>query len=463
MRYILVMSLSGSMMFVLYLFYKCITQKKYSLSMDYLLLKAAAVYYLLPLPFIKIAYQKLIHYLEDSLWKEPKAILIYDTNKSCIVNIDGEIYFNHMLKGQLLAAVIWILVALCILMVQILLFLKRKKVLNKCLNNEIPHEVRTLLGELKKEYKIKRKISVVRCGETENSFTAGFFRPIVIYSEKREQTATELILRHEFIHIKRWDTLWLVLLSFVWIMHWWNPIVWWFGKQFEEICEYSCDELLMRGRLKEEKKKYAGLVITEARKKTEKRTLQLGIGKTAKKIEIRMENIMGNRKKMKCVTAAIVIGILILTNSLTVFAYENVYYEETSKELVEVVKDDLNISTLDENDLNENDFGEIQFAFFPDGMELCEVEGFKWNECLPEIIYDEQFVDEEGNIYPIQNQINTYAICEHQYISGTASSHHMNPDGGCTTILYSALRCTKCGHTEKGEEIGSYTLKVCPH
>ena len=87
------------------------------------------------------------------------------------------------------------------------------------------------------------------------------------------------------------------------------------------------------------------------------------------------------------------------------------------------------------------------------------------NESVSENNEDYQFIDEEGNIYPISEEPSesVYRACSHTYSSGTISKHEKNSNGGCVVKTYKAQRCTKCGDTIWGEQVGWNQYDVCPH
>lgn len=53
MKYLLIMSLSGSTMVVIYMLSRGLWRGKMSARLQYLFIKAAMLYYLIPLPFVK--------------------------------------------------------------------------------------------------------------------------------------------------------------------------------------------------------------------------------------------------------------------------------------------------------------------------------------------------------------------------------------------------------------------------
>lgn len=130
-------------------------------------------------------------------------------------------------------------------------------------------------------------------------------------------------------------------------------------------------------------------------------------------------------------------GMLVFFNSLTVFAYPDVKIQKQ----------------LPGEEFNPN----VESIFVMDGYE--NPYQFKY-----EILYDNQFTDEEGNIYPIlETDISTMAIHTHRWASGTKQEHEKTADGGCIVTVYNARRCLQCGIVEKFEKISTFTSEVCPH
>ena len=74
---------------------------------------------------------------------------------------------------------------------------------------------------------------------------------------------------------------------------------------------------------------------------------------------------------------------------------------------------------------------------------------------------DKVIVDNEGNTYKIGNQER--ASCKHNYVSCTFGEHEKHSDGSCTTYLYEADKCTKCGNKINEELVNELSYKKCPH
>lgn len=221
---------------------------------------------------------------------------------------------------------------------------------------------------------------------------------------------------------------------------------------FERVCEWSCDETAMQEQPEEEVTEYLRLMIEEATdsgkpKKTRLRW-RAGFKKNAKKLEERMENLM-RRNKWNRAAAVTLVTVLAFANSMTVFAYrdpfQRVMADDASEENLEyTLNDDVYLFALD--DISEGDSQEF--------ILMEEIEE-------PEILYDNQFIDEEGNIYPITEPVQRG--CSHTYESGTSVSHHSNSDGSCDVRKYNSRRCSKCGLVVEDSLISTTHYVVCPH
>ena len=284
--------------------------------------------------------------------------------------------------------------------------------------------------------------------------TFGFFSPVIVCSRHTTSREAELLVRHELVHIKRMDVLWKLFMHLAVMLHWCNPMVWILHRGFDQICECSCDEIVMQNKSKEEVKEYLRLMIEEAReKKTEKVSMRWksGFGDDVRKIKERMENLM-KRKKWNRVAAITLVAALALANSITVFAYRDVFERElpddtTQEEIEMTIKNDA-------------------FLFVPEGMEgegLQEFDSLQEMESVGEILYDKQFTDEEGNIYPIWQNDGVEPYCDHTFVSGIGADHTKTSDGGCVVREFYAQRCSKCGYVIQGKETNRVTYAKCPH
>ena len=160
---------------------------------------------------------------------------------------------------------------------------------------------------------------------------------------------------------------------------------------------------------------YLILLVNESKgegirkEKTDRIRWSIGLKGEAEKLKERIDNAM-NRKRWNKVAGLLITTAVMIMNSLTVFAYPEVYYEGNEGEVTEAqIEKSLNV------DLNQ---------FIPDDASEEELRrkdiayGQKMEEIV--IIYENQFTDLNGNIYSIQDTVaaNVYESCRHTYVSG---------------------------------------------
>lgn len=453
MEYLLVMSLSGSTMTGIHLLLWYLLKDKICARFYNLLARVAILYYLIPLPYLKKYY---IAVFRD-LWPESSLEIsrVPLTWRNHIVHAEGAMHVNIFASIQTMITAVWLL-GVCILMagqVAEYVWLARKAA--EYADRAMTPEQRAFLDGLKDQYGIRRRVFLYETTAEKRTMTFGFFSPVIVCSRHTTSREAELLVRHELVHIKRMDVLWKLFMHLAVMLHWCNLMVWILHRGFDQICECSCDEIVMQNKSKEEVKEYLRLMIEEAReKKTEKVSMRWksGFGDDVRKIKERMENLM-KRKKWNRVAAITLVAALALANSITVLAYRDVFerevVEETSEEQIE---------KMAQSDT---------FLFAPGGTEgetWQEFESVETNETAQEFLYDRQFVDEEGNIYPIaedNDMIEPY--CNHTFVSGVGADHIKNSSGGCEIIEFKAQRCSKCGYVLQGEWINTVTFAKCPH
>lgn len=188
----------------------------------------------------------------------------------------------------------------------------------------------------------------------------------------------------------------------------------------------------------------------EKEKKKKPRSLSLGweigFGPEMRRVKERMDNLMRNRRWNRFVAGTLV-AALIFANSMTVLAYRDGYNEilseNASQEQIEnMLDDDVSLFAPDETE------GEFLTEYEEDEIE--------------EILYDRQFVDEEGNIYMVPD-VEPHWGCDHSYVSGKDVRHDLKSDGSCEVTVYKAERCSKCGTVKIGDLISITYYPSCPH
>ncbi len=97
-------------------------------------------------------------------------------------------------------------------------------------------------------HRTNRKVQIRVSDRVSGAFTYGIIRPVIILPKHLlhgEWEQLELVLLHEWIHIKRCDTLKKAALTLVLCLHWFNPVTWFFYCRAGRDIELCCDESVL--------------------------------------------------------------------------------------------------------------------------------------------------------------------------------------------------------------------------
>lgn len=264
-------------------------------------------------------------------------------------------------------------------------------------------------------------------------YTIGFLKPFIVAPESLEDSRlSEMILRHEYSHLRRHDSAVKLLCLLAICLHFYNPLTLLTLLLYTSFSENIADQATTEGFTTEERKAYAvALVNLSARNRQVpvvwKNNL-LGAKHTMKR---RVEFIMmKNRKASKIGTAAAILASVFLSGT-TVFGYAPMQTTEAA----------------DSVQLNET----VSF-----------VDSASNNPFANSNIYFE--TDEHVNILVNDSDLEPRAIiCTHDFKSGYADVHNSKSNGGCEVKRYTAKICQKCNHLVIMDYVSTTTYAKCPH
>lgn len=264
-------------------------------------------------------------------------------------------------------------------------------------------------------------------------YTIGFLKPFIVAPESLEDSRlSEMILRHEYSHLRRHDSAVKLLCLLAICLHFYNPLTLLTLLLYTSFSENIADQAATEGFTTEERKAYAvALVNLSARNRQVpvvwKNNL-LGAKHTMKR---RVEFIMmKNRKASKIGTAAAILASVFLSGT-TVFGYAPMQMTEAA----------------DSVQLNET----VSF-----------VDSASNNPFANSNIYFE--TDEHVNILVNDSDLEPRAIiCTHDFKSGYADVHNSKSNGGCEVKRYTAKICQKCNHLVIMDYVSTTTYAKCPH
>ncbi|MCH5193531.1 MAG: hypothetical protein J1F11_06185 [Oscillospiraceae bacterium] len=163
---------------------------------------------------------------------------------------------------------------------------------------------------------VSSAVPVYVCEKVSTPMIVGAVRPRILLPKKEiSQKSLEFVFRHELTHYKRRDIFAKMFVSLVNMLHWFNPLVYVFDREFISMLELSCDERAGLALDSDGRKDYCKAILETV---PVKRSDHIGLifctsGK--KKLKQRLDNILRfremplSRKIIAGVAAAAIIGV----------------------------------------------------------------------------------------------------------------------------------------------------------
>lgn len=148
--------------------------------------------------------------------------------------------------------------------------------------------------------------------------TYGILRPIILLPENTDWENTlqlQYMLEHEYIHIRRADAFWKLLMTTALCIHWFNPLVWAMYLLFNRDIELTCDESVVRHFGDRSRASYARTLISMEEQKLKLYPFCNSFHKNA--TEERITSIM---KTKKATFLTILLAIILIIAIIILFA-----------------------------------------------------------------------------------------------------------------------------------------------
>jgi len=174
------------------------------------------------------------------------------------------------------------------------------------------------VNKWQQEHSMKRPVQIRQSDKIAAPLTYGIWKPVILLpktTDYADERRLQYILAHEYVHIKRFDTLSKWLLAATLCLHWFNPLVWVMYTLFNRDIELSCDETVVQAFGVTIKSAYALTLIGLAEKKSKFTPLCNNFSKNS--IEERITAIM---KIKKTSLVGIVLALTLILGTTTVFA-----------------------------------------------------------------------------------------------------------------------------------------------
>ena len=158
---------------------------------------------------------------------------------------------------------LWMVGAVVLVVVFAVLLAKNYRALRAA----VPVEDHAVITKWREEYRLLRPLAIVRSDKVSSPASIGILRPRIIFPQGMDLDNDQMvryILVHEYVHIRRFDTLWKLLALCAVCVHWFNPLVWVMLVLLNRDLELSCDEMVLRHFGGTERASYAHSLIDMA-------------------------------------------------------------------------------------------------------------------------------------------------------------------------------------------------------
>lgn len=170
----------------------------------------------------------------------------------------------------------------------------------------------------------KRKIEIKQSDRITAPLSYGILHPIILFSKNTDWenfNKLSYVLEHEYIHIRRYDSISKLVMAAVVCIHWFNPMVWVMYIFFNRDLELACDEEVVRHFGNASKSNYARTLISMEEQKSGFMPFCNNFNKNA--MEERIRAIMKTRKTTLAMLGVSVFVIVAVTGVFASSASKN--------------------------------------------------------------------------------------------------------------------------------------------
>ncbi|MCH5213121.1 MAG: M56 family metallopeptidase [Oscillospiraceae bacterium] len=309
---LVLMSISGSMMFLLSaLLHKQMRQR--FARWYYALLVTAAAMFIIPLQAL---------FSSHKIFKV--SVPASDTIVSGGMPYTSVHISNIAVSPAQLIIMLWAAVSFILICITIFKYFKvsrsLKRISRECYNSDILEA----FSEVKNNMRIYREIELRISRNLDSPLLFGVLRPIVIVPE-RDFTHNELVMifTHELTHYKHCDLAIKLMMSVSRCIHFFNPAVYFLSKAINEGCELCCDESVLDRLNLSDKKDYGRLIISVIESPDRAMAYSTAMASPKDKIQKRLLKIIEFRSPSKLLKMfSVMLAVSVSLCSLTALGFE---------------------------------------------------------------------------------------------------------------------------------------------
>ena len=174
------------------------------------------------------------------------------------------------------------------------------------------------LENWQRTHPLRRRLSIRQSDQILSPLSYGFWRPVILLPKSTkcgDRFQLRYVLEHEYVHIRRFDSITKLVLIAVLCVHWFNPLVWAMYILANRDIELSCDEAVVRLFGENTRAAYARTLISMEETRSGLTPLCNNFNKNA--IEERITAIM---KMKKTSMFSLVLAVALIVGVTTGFA-----------------------------------------------------------------------------------------------------------------------------------------------
>ena len=158
-----------------------------------------------------------------------------------------------------------------------------------------------------------REAELYRCSDIHTPLLMGFLHPVILLPDKMPEGSLEAALSHELTHLKRKDTGYMLILTVVRCVHWFNPLVWLMVRTARRDMELCCDYDLLNGQGEEVRRAYGRAILDQMTGRDRGFSgLTTGFSGSKKEVFARFRAIMDTDPKRKGRVVLVLAGAAVL-------------------------------------------------------------------------------------------------------------------------------------------------------
>lgn len=200
----------------------------------------------------------------------------------------------------------WIVAALILLIRKITMYQSFVKYVRAGCVEASDIDLLERFGKLVGQSGVKNAVELYTNGLISSPLLIGFFRPcIVLPSANMSASDFRYTVLHELTHYQRRDMFYKWLMQVAICVHWFNPLIYFMGKEVDRACELSCDEAVIKPLNTAQRRAYGDTLLNAmgAGGSYQDSIASVPLNESGALLKERLDAIMGFQKKTRMTAA----------------------------------------------------------------------------------------------------------------------------------------------------------------